>query len=153
MVPAFAVFGVAMAVHVAMNLLHLREDLQWCAARIARVTVANTIEALQAGDDKAALKAMSGLRDEWLVSVAEVLSPEGRRLATYRRGQDDVRLESAAAQNSDVTLHVQPAADPQHPQLYLQAGQFHLVAAVERNHRALGFVHILVPLEAMYPDL
>ena len=29
LVPAIAVFTVAMIVHVGMNLLHLRDDLQW----------------------------------------------------------------------------------------------------------------------------
>ena len=153
MVPAFAVFGVAMLVHVAMNLLHLRDDLQWCAARIARVTGASTIEALRTGDDKAALKAMSELRDEWLVSVAEVLLPNGQKLATYSRGQHDARLEPAGALDSAVLPNVASAADPQHPRLFLQAGQFHIIAAVERDQKALGFVHILVPLEALYPDL
>ena len=43
MVPAIAVFAVAMIVHAAMNLMHLRDDLQWSAARVARVTGAATI--------------------------------------------------------------------------------------------------------------
>ncbi len=51
MVPAIAVFAMAMLVHIAMNLLHLRDDLQWCAARIARVTGASTIDALRLGND------------------------------------------------------------------------------------------------------
>ena len=97
LVPAFAVFAVAMVAHVAMNLLHLRDDLLWSAARVARVTGTATIEALRAGDDAAALKAMDGLRDEWLVSDAEVLAPDGRALAVYLRGENGARLESAAA--------------------------------------------------------
>ena len=78
LVPAIAVFTVAMIVHVGMNLLHLRDDLQWSAARIARVTGAGTLDALRMGDDKAALKAMSELRDEWLVSDAELLAANGQ---------------------------------------------------------------------------
>ena len=58
LVPAIAVFSLAMMVHVGMNLLHLRDDLQWSAARIARVTGASAIDALRLGDDKAALKAV-----------------------------------------------------------------------------------------------
>src|ERR1700682_6300487 len=100
MVPAIAVFVVVMIAHIAINLMHLRDDLQWSAARVARVTGVSTIDALRLGDEKAALKAMSGLRDEWLVSDAEVLASNGQKLATYRRGQNDAHLESAATQNS-----------------------------------------------------
>jgi TMAO reductase system sensor TorS len=151
-VPAIAVFAVAMIAHIAMNLLHLRADLQWSASRVARVTGANAIEALRAGDEKAALKAMSGLRDEWLVSDAEVLSLSGEKLATYRRGRNDVHLESAATQHSAAIAQSAPPVEPQQPRLFLQGSQFHITAAVERNGQALGFVHILVPLEALYPD-
>jgi two-component system sensor histidine kinase/response regulator len=152
MVPAIAVFAVAMAVHIGMNLLHLRDDLQWSAARVARVAGVNTIEALRLGDDKAALKAMSGLRDEWLVSVAEVLAVDGQRLATYRRGESEAHLESADAQVSVAIPRSPPSADSQHPQLFLKGSQFHIIAAVVRNTQVLGFVHILVPLEVLYPD-
>jgi two-component system sensor histidine kinase/response regulator len=151
-VPAIAVFGVTVIMHCAANLLHLRDDLQWSAARVARVTGASTIEALQLGDDKAARKAMSGLRDEWLVSDAEVLAPDGRKLASYRRGQNDVRLESAAEQTSFAIPRAAPPADPPHPQMFLRAGQIHIVAAVVRDQQVLGFVRILVPFEVLYPD-
>ncbi len=152
MVPAIAVFAVAMAVHIGMNLLHLRDDLQWSAARVARVTGMGTIEALRLGDDKAALKAMSGLRDEWLVSDAEVLAANGRRLATYRRSQSEAHLESVAGSAAAALPRPPPYADPQHPQLFLQGSRFHIIAAVARNNEVLGFVHILVPLEVLYPD-
>jgi two-component system sensor histidine kinase/response regulator len=151
MVPAIAVFAVAMIAHIAMNLLHLRADLQWSASRVARVTGANAIEALRAGDDKAALKAISGLRDEWLVSDAEVLSLSGAKLATYRRGSD-VHLESTATQNAAAIRQSAPPAESEQPRLFLQGGQFHIIAAVERNGQALGYVHILVPLGVLYPD-
>jgi two-component system, sensor histidine kinase and response regulator len=152
MVPAIAVFAVAMIAHIAMNLLHLRADLQWSAARVARVTGANAIEALRLGDQGAALKAMSGLRDEWLVSDAEVLSLSGARLATYRRGPDGVHLAPAAVQESAAIGAPAPPVEPQQPRLSLQGNQFHISAAIERNGQALGFVHILVPLEVLYPD-
>ena len=38
LVPAIVVFAVAMIAHIALNLLHLRDDLLWSAARVARVT-------------------------------------------------------------------------------------------------------------------
>src|ERR1700722_9482921 len=152
MVPAIAVFAVAMITHVAMNLLHLRDDLQWSAARVARVTGAGTIQALRLGDDKAALNAMGGLRDEWLVSDAEVLAPDGQTLATYSRGQNDVHLEFHAVQKSLAIPRTAAASDPQHPQLFLRANQIHIVAAIVRDGQVLGFVRILVPLEVLYPD-
>jgi two-component system sensor histidine kinase/response regulator len=155
MVPAIAVFAVAMVAHVAMNLLHLRDDLQWSAARIARVTGASTIEALRLGDDKAALQALNGLRGEWLVSSTEILSQTGRRLATYQREHDEVRLESAAAPAapaSDAIPHAVQPIDPQHAPLYYQAGQVHVIAAVMRNRQVEGFVHILVPISVLEPD-
>jgi two-component system, sensor histidine kinase and response regulator len=152
MVPAIAVFAVAMITHIAMNLLHLHDDLQWSAARVARVTGVSTIDALRSGDNKAALKAMNGLRDEWLVSEAEVLGANGQVLATYRRGQDDAHLEAAAAQNAAAIAHSVPRFDPLHPRLLLHGSQFHIIAAVVRNDQVLGFVHILVPLEVLYPD-
>jgi len=152
LVPAIAVFAVAMIAHIAMNLLHLRDDLQWSAARVARVTGAGTIDALRLGDDKTALKAMSGLRDEWLVSDAEVLAADGRTLAAYRRDRNEAHLESAAARDSAAIRHSVASVDPQHPQLYLQGSRAHITVAVVRNDRILGFVHILVPLEVLYPD-
>lgn len=152
LVPAIAVFGVAMAAHIAMNLLHLRDDLQWSAARVARVTGARAIDALRLGDAEAALKAMSGLRDEWLVTDAEVLAADGRRLATYRRVQNEAHLEPAAAQNALASPPAAPLVDPQHPQLDFQGSQIHVSAAVVRNGTVSGFVRILVPFEVLYPD-
>jgi signal transduction histidine kinase/CheY-like chemotaxis protein len=152
LVPAMAVFAVAIIAHIALNLLHLRDDLQWSAERIARVTGVSTIEALRLGDDKAALSAMSGLRDEWLVSDAEVIAPNGQTLATYRRGSNEARLESAAAQNAVAIPHSAPPADGQRPQLYFRARQIHIIATVVRNDQILGFVRFLVPLEVLYPN-
>ena len=150
-VPAIAVFAVAMIAHIAMNLLHLRDDLLWSAARVARATGAPTIEALRVGDDAAALKAMNGLRDEWLVSDAEVLAPNGRALAVYLRSEKAARLETATVQDS-VLAHAVPPTDPQHPRLYVQGSRFHIIAAVVRKDQVTGFIHILVPIEVMYPD-
>ena len=152
MVPAIAVFAVAMIAHVALNLLHLRDDLQWSAARIARVTGANTIEALRLGGDKAALQALAELRGEWLVSSAEILSPNGQRLATYQREHDEVRLEAAATPATDTVSRAAQPVDPQHAPLYYQAGQMHVIAPVMRNQQVQGFVHILVPISVLEPD-
>ncbi|HSY97003.1 MAG TPA: response regulator [Steroidobacteraceae bacterium] len=152
LVPAIAVFAVAMVVHVAMNLMHLRDDLLWSASRVARVTGASTIDALRHGDDKAALKAVDGLREEWLVSDADILAANGRRIATYRRGKSDAQLESTAAQNAVAISRSMPVVDPEHPQLYLRGTQFHIIAAVARNGNVMGYIDILVPFEVVYPE-
>jgi signal transduction histidine kinase len=156
--PAIAVFTVAMIVHVGMNLMHLRDDLRWSAARIARVTGASTIDALRMGDDKAALKALRALRDEWLVSEVELLAPNGQEVAGYRRGDAEAQLQPAAILRSAAVLR--PAAipgaafnsDPAPPRLYLQAGQLHIMATIERNREVLGFIRIRVPLVTLYQD-
>jgi signal transduction histidine kinase/CheY-like chemotaxis protein/HPt (histidine-containing phosphotransfer) domain-containing protein len=152
LVPAIAVFTVAMIAHVGMNLLHLRDDLQWSAARIARVTGASAIDALHLGDDKAALKALGTLRDEWLVSDIDVLAPNGQTLASYRRGDGGARLQSAAAIVSAVIPVTATGAEPGPPRLYLQAGQLNIMATVQRSREVLGFIHIRVPVTTLYQD-
>src|SRR5271156_3515206 len=141
-----------MIVHVGMNLLHMRDDLQWSAERVARISGAGTIEALRLGDDKAALKAMGALRDEWLSSDAEVLGPDGRELASFHRADNQARLAPAAAPGSRAAPPGVPYVDPQHPRLYLEGGQLHIIATVERDHRIEGFVRILVPYDVLYQD-
>jgi signal transduction histidine kinase/CheY-like chemotaxis protein len=152
LVPAIAVFAVAMTAHIALNLLHLRSDLLWSAARVARTTGASTIDALRSNDDKAALKAMTGLGDEWLVGDAEVLGANGQKLASYRRGEIEVRLEPKAAQDAAAPPQSMPLVDPEHPQIYLRGSQIHIRSAVARSGDILGFIDILVPLEVIYPD-
>jgi signal transduction histidine kinase/DNA-binding response OmpR family regulator/HPt (histidine-containing phosphotransfer) domain-containing protein len=152
LVPAIAVFAVAMLAHIAMNLMHLRDDLLWSAARVARVTGASTIDALRLGDEQAARKAMGGLRDEWLVSDAELLAANGQKLAIYRRGQNDVQLYPAAATNGLALPREAPIVDPEHPRLYLRRGQFHVSSAVVRGAEVLGYIDIFVPLEVIYPE-
>ena len=41
---------------------------------------------------------------------------------------------------------------PRQPTLYLQSGQFHMVAAAEQTGKLVGYVHVITPLEAIYPD-
>jgi signal transduction histidine kinase/CheY-like chemotaxis protein/HPt (histidine-containing phosphotransfer) domain-containing protein len=152
LVPAIAVFTVAMIVHVGMNLLHLRDDLQWSAARLARTTGASTLEALRIGDDKAALAAMLELRNEWLVSDAEVLALNGQILATYRRERNEAHLQSPGAPGSGIPQGGAPGGESEAPRLYLRAGKLHIIASVQGDHRVLGFVHIHVPLQTLYQD-
>ncbi len=148
-VPAMVIFAIAMVMHVATSLLHVREDLQRCATRIARVSGLSVIQALQAGDEVAALKALNELRDEPLVGVVEIFLPNGSRLATYRRGESgaaNAQLERAAAQDSDGDPGKRQASDSRTPL------HFHVTAAASRNGRLAGYVHITSPLSAVYPD-
>jgi signal transduction histidine kinase/CheY-like chemotaxis protein len=87
-----------------------------------------------------------------MVDVAEVLAPDGRKLATYRRAQNDVRLEPPTAPRPAAAPTSVPRLEPTQPQLSFHASQFHITAAVVRNREVLGFVHILVPLNVMYQD-
>jgi two-component system sensor histidine kinase/response regulator len=133
-VPAMAAFAIAMLMHVATNLLHLRADMQQHAAGIARVAGANTIEALGQGDSVAAMSALGALREESMVDVAEVYLPDGQKIAVYDRAANGVLLTPRSA---PVLVH---------------RNQFQITAPVTHEGAVLGYVHILVPLVALYPD-
>jgi len=60
--PAIAAFTLAVIVPMVTNLLHSRAELRRFATRVAAVTGVNVIEALEAGDDKGAVKALHALR-------------------------------------------------------------------------------------------
>ncbi len=92
-VPAMAAFAIAMIMHIATNLLHLRADMQQRAAGIARASGVSAIEALRLGETSAAINALNALRDEPMVNVAEVYLPDGQKLATFDRATNDVQLE------------------------------------------------------------
>src|SRR5271155_1544980 len=115
--PAMAAFAIAMVMHVATSLLHVREELQLCATRIAGVTGVSVVQAVQNGDVKAATAALNALRDEPLVSVAEVYLPDGRKVATYSRGRSvaGAPVEPIVAVNSKPGSQALPDFDPQRP--------------------------------------
>jgi two-component system, sensor histidine kinase and response regulator len=133
-VPAMAAFAIAMLMHVATNLLHLRADMQQRAAGIARAAGVNTIEALRRADSVAARIALGALSDEPIVDVAEVYLPDGQKIATYDRAGNTVLLRPSAA---PVPVH---------------RNQFQITAPAVHDGAALGYVHIIVPLAALYPD-
>ncbi|HEY2678480.1 MAG TPA: response regulator [Steroidobacteraceae bacterium] len=138
-VPAMAAFATAMLMQVATNLLHVREELQQRAGGIARAAGVGTIEALRLGESAGAINALSALRDEPMVSVAEVYLPGGRKIATYDRATNDVLLESGAEQAAPSNLRKRD-------------GQFEVIVPATRSGAALGYVRVLVPLQALYPD-
>jgi two-component system sensor histidine kinase/response regulator len=133
-VPAMAAFAIAMLMHLATNLLHLRADMQQRAAGIARGAGVNTIEALGRGDSVAAMSALEALRDEPLVDVAEVYLPGGQKMAVYDRAASGVLLR--------------PDSSP----MPVHRNQFQITAPATHGGAVLGYVHILVPLAALYPD-
>jgi two-component system sensor histidine kinase/response regulator len=141
MVPATVAFAIALTMHVATNLLHLREDMLRRGARVARVIGADVIAQSEAGDEPAAIKRLMVLRDEPLVRAAEVIGQDGRRVATYGRFDADGNQDAA-------TLPVDPAK----PKVFLRGGHLHITAPVLRDGRVLGYMHIVVLLEALYGD-
>jgi two-component system sensor histidine kinase/response regulator len=142
-VPAMAAFAIAMIMYVATNLLHLRADMQQRAAGIARAAGVSTIEALRAGDTTAAINALNALRDEPMVNVAEVYLADGQKLATYDRAANDVHLERRATGEW---------FDPTSTGFLVHGSQFQITVPATRAGAVLGYVHILVPLAALYPD-
>ena len=133
-VPAMAAFAIAMVMHVATNLLHLRADLQQRAAGIARTAGVGAIEAVGRGDTPGTIAALSVLRDEPMVDLAEVYLPDGRKIATYDRAANGVLLN--------------PSSTPEP----LRGNQFQITASATHEGAAIGYVHILAPLSALYPD-
>ena len=141
MVPATVAFAIAFAMHVATNLLHLREDMLRRGSRAARVIGADVIALSEAGDQASAVKRLMVLRDEPLVRAAEVLRLDGKRLATY--GRFDAVVNPNAA--------VLPF-DPAEPKIFVRSGHLHITAPVLGDGRVLGYMHIVVLLEALYGD-
>jgi hypothetical protein len=141
MVPATVAFAIALTMHVATNLLHLREDMLRRGSRAARVIGADVIALSEAGDQPSAVKRLMVLRDEPLVSAAEVLRPDGRRVAAYGRF-DAVGNPNAAA------LPLDPAG----PKIFVRSGHLHITAPVLLDGRVLGYMHIVVLLGALYGD-
>ena len=143
MVPATVAFGIALAMHVATNLMHMRQDMLRRASRVARVIGPGVIAQVQAGQRMTAERTLDVFHDEPMVSVAEVFLADGRRLAVYRRtGAEGV------ADSTSMNLPL----DPTRPRLVLYDGHVHVTAPVMRDAEVIGFIHIVVVLHALYPD-
>jgi two-component system sensor histidine kinase/response regulator len=141
MVPAMAAFGIAMLMHVATNVLHLREDMLRRASRVARVIGTTVIAQVEAGDEQSAVKTLKVFQDEPIVSMAEVILANGKRLAAYR-------AERGISNSTAARLPLDPAK----PTWFVRDGHLHLMAPVVQDGRVLGFIHIIVLLDAIYPD-
>jgi len=132
-VPAMAAFGIAIVMHVATNLLHLRADIQQRAAAIGRTAGVSAIEALGRGDTAAAISALASLREEPMVDVAEVYLPGGQKIATYDRAANGVLLGGGGTP------------------LPVRANQFQVTTPAAQEGAMIGYVHILVPVASLYP--
>jgi two-component system sensor histidine kinase/response regulator len=142
MVPATVAFGIALTMHIAIDVLHLREDMLRRASRVAQVIGPSIIAQVEAGDRQSAETALNVIRAEPMVSVAEVFLPNGKRLATYRRAEGDGISGPAGA-----TFPLDPAG----PRLFARDGHLQITAPVVREGKVLGFIHIIVVLDALYP--
>jgi TMAO reductase system sensor TorS len=151
--PAIAAFVIALGMHIATNVVHMREDLRGRALRIARVAGIDAIQAIEAGDTDAATKALGSLRNERPVIGADISLPDGRRLATYRRGTDEVRIEPIIRGEAPPAPPATAAAGPdQAAALELRSDGIHVTAAAEQNGKIVGWVQIVAPLSAVADD-
>ncbi len=149
--PALTAFAIALGLHVATNVVHMRDDIQSRATRIARVCGIEVIEAAEAGDRDAALKALGHLRDERFVSAVDISLADGRRLATYRRATDAIQLEFAR-QAAAVTPAPPDRLSGRKPLLSLKTDGIHVIVAAAQNGRLIGWVQVIAPLSAVYDD-
>jgi two-component system, sensor histidine kinase and response regulator len=141
-IPAMAAFVIAMLMHLATNLMHLHDTMRERAEGIARTAGIAVIQAAQNHDSQAALEALRVLRDDPIVDVAEVYLANHRRFAAYDRASNDVSLDAGDA----------PPASPDVGQRLVEGRQFQITVPATRSGAVLGYVSILVPLSALYPD-
>jgi two-component system sensor histidine kinase/response regulator len=142
LVPAMTAFAIATLMHVATNLLQLRQDMHQRAAHIARMAGSNAIAALQSGRPQEAILAMGSLRDEPLVSVAELFSAAGHKLAIYDRSANSILLDVGSSHD----------AIPRSGHVTWSGSRLQITEPVTRDFAAIGFVKVYVPLSAVYPD-
>jgi two-component system, sensor histidine kinase len=154
--PAIAAFTLAVIMPMVTNLLHSRADLRRFATRVAGVTGVSVIEALEAGDDKAAVKALHALGQEPEAGSVQIALSDGRVLARYTQGPDAaaaIELTPLAKTLAAVKLPPPAAVDPrERPMSALQGGRVRITAAAVADGKVLGTVLIMAPLNAVYPD-
>jgi TMAO reductase system sensor TorS len=151
--PALAAFAIALGLHVATNLVHMREDMRSRALRIAGGTGVEVIQGAEAGDRDAALKALSGLRNESFVAAVDISLPNGRQLARYRRGSAEIDLEPIPPGEAAAQVPAPAAPDSgRPPTLQLKSDGIHARLAATHHGKLLGWVDVVAPLSAVYVD-
>jgi signal transduction histidine kinase/FixJ family two-component response regulator/HPt (histidine-containing phosphotransfer) domain-containing protein len=154
--PAMAAFSIGLILHLMTSFTHVREDMRRRATRIARVTGVTVIQAIQAGDERTAQNALDALREESMVSMADVVLPDGRSVATYQRAGDragSIRIDPAALSSAGRNIPAPKDYDPSlHPSIAFTGEHVRITAAAVLNGKMLGAVHIVAPLDAVYPE-
>jgi two-component system sensor histidine kinase/response regulator len=148
MVTAMATFAITTLMQAATNVLHLRHDMQQRAAAIANSAGANAIVALQGGHPQEALLALGTMRDNPMVSAVELYSAGGQKLSTYDHAAGRVRLESSDVPQAAAASIRALRSDS----LKFNGNRLQISAPVTRDGSIIGFVKVLMPLEAVYPD-
>jgi signal transduction histidine kinase/DNA-binding response OmpR family regulator len=146
--PAAIVFVIALTAHVATNLWHLHKDMLQRASWVANMIGPGVVAQLKAGDQQAAAAAVNVFRNESMVHEAEILPATGRALLSYRRVASTAD-SGAAARPLEPAM---PWLDPAGPRLFTRGSRVHVTAPVIANGQAVAFVHIVVGLDALYPD-
>ena len=142
-VPAMAAFAIAMLMHLATNLMHVHDYMRERAEGIARTVGVAVIQAQQNSDPQAAIDALRALHDDPIIDVAEVYLANHQRFAAYDRVSDEVSVDS------EEQIH---RLNPGVGQLLVDRGQFQITVPATRSGALVGYVRILVPMSALYPD-
>ncbi len=159
LIPALAVFGVALLMHMATNLLEQRTELRERAVAIGATTGVDAIEAAQSGRAQAAVNALLALRDEPVILSADVYLPTGQKLAGYDRATDQATLESSDLEGGRSTAGAAggPSSaslpfDSSGAHLVLRGQRFQISVAARRDGVILGYTNLTLPLAALFPD-
>src|ERR1700716_1461130 len=84
-VPAAVAFLIAMGVHMSTEVMQFRKGVEERSTALARVIGAHSIAALRRSDPAEAEDSLRALQGDAFVNRADVLFPNGRTLASYRR--------------------------------------------------------------------
>jgi two-component system, sensor histidine kinase len=154
--PAMAAFAIGLMLHFTTSFTHVEDDMRRRATRIARVTGVAVIQAVEAGDERTALRALAALREESMVSGVDIALTDGQTLATYRRADNDPRdialdagAKSAASRGIPAPRDDDPSAGPS---IELSGRRVRITAPAALNGKVLGVVHIIAPFDAIYPE-
>ena len=150
--PALAAFAIALGLNIATNLAHMRADMQSRALRIAGGSAVEVILAAEAGDRDAALKALSGLRNENFVAAVEISLADGRQVARYRRGASAVELEPIVPGEAASAPPAPAGPVPREPVMHLKSDGIHVTVAAAPHGKLIGWVQVIAPLSAVYDD-
>jgi two-component system sensor histidine kinase/response regulator len=153
LIPALAVFGVALLMHMATNLMEQRTELRERAVAIGATIGVDAIEAAQSGRSQAAINALLTLRDEPLILTADMYLPTGQKLASYDHAGGTAKLESTDPEGGRPgrSSAGQPF-DASGPHLILQGRRFEISVAARRDGVILGYTKLALPLAALFPD-